>query len=70
MGAASALSAISVWIATLRGEYLEARTSADAAALRRVVSRYLTAFSAAGSLESRKSREFFELQVDEARVAM
>ena len=44
--------------------------AAASAALRRVVSRYLHAFSAAGSADARKSRDFFDLQVDEARVAM
>lgn len=67
---ASSGSSIGAWITALRGEYLAARGSGDATALRKVVSRYLTAFSSAGSAESRKSKEFFELQVDEARVAM
>jgi hypothetical protein len=60
---------ISAWTATLRAEYLEAKRSKDAGALRKLASRYLGAFSTS-SLESRKTREFFELQVDEARVTM
>ena len=70
------------WATTLRTEYLAARAAqaagagdasgagGGAGALRRVVSRYLHAFSAAGSAEARKSRDFFDLQVDEARCAM
>jgi len=60
---------ISAWTATLRAEYLEAKRTKDAGALRKLASRYLGAFSTS-SLESRKTREFFELQVDEARVTM
>ena len=69
---------VGAWAAALRVEYLAARDAVIAsggspdssAPLRKVVSRYLHAFSAAGSAEARKSHDFFDLQVDEARVAM
>ena len=80
--AAARPDSVGAWASTLRTEYLAARAAqaagggeavaagGGAGALRRVVSRYLHAFSAAGSAEARKSRDFFDLQVDEARCAM
>lgn len=75
----SASKTIPEWIATLRQEYLEAKAAnkrngdspaALAAALTKVLNRYRFAFGLFLDKEIRKTRDYFDLQVDEARVLL
>jgi hypothetical protein len=61
------------WVALLRREYLQAKAhykaTGDTTGLARVASRYQMAFNLVDK-DCRKSRDFFQLQIDETRVLM
>lgn len=60
---------VSAWAKLLRLEYLDAKRG-GIAALKKLSPRYSAAFASIGAGEGRKSSEFAELQVDEARLTM
>ncbi len=71
---ASGAKSIAEWIVALRAEYLDAkaahRKTGDASALTKILNRYRFAFGLFLDKDVRKSRDYFDLQVDEARVLL